>query len=60
MRSNRWSLYDQFLRRHGFAIHDRPEGVEPRWIRDGRVYFESHALDLARGEIKGLEKKGSK
>ena len=48
--SERWPE-DQYLRRHGFAIHSRPKSGEPTWERTVagrvRVYQQAQALVLA-------------
>lgn len=49
------SLDDCLLRKAGFRIHSRMKGQEPRWLRDGRVYTETFAVQFAKGEV-GREK----
>lgn len=47
--TNRYAQ-DAFLRQHGFKIHSRRKGEQPRWERGGRLYLQSQALRLAATE----------
>lgn len=42
-------IADRLLRRQGFSIHRRKKGLPVLWVRDGKVYVEKEALQMAMG-----------
>jgi hypothetical protein len=41
---------DVVLRKFGFAVHSRPKRGQATWIRNGEVYGQEEAIQIARRE----------
>lgn len=46
-------IADRLLRRQGFAIHRRREGLPVLWTKDGKIYVEREAMEMAMGMGEG-------